>query len=825
MKQITLILVSIVLSTLIFTAVGQENSDASQAAKDVPVLLQKGDLFKMQEEGFVVLEEKEAPKTVDKLRIGEIEDAGLILVTPEELAAASVALSYSERDLITLSNGSTIVRSLSEIDNLPNFEITGAVHVFIRKSQDSATMEEAVYEFKINDIFMSSSQLHLFYNDLKGKPELTVVEGMVTVSLPSEEIEMGPRDRLVSQYGDYRLRRNVQLDLDPVYRHSLVPGFEVMGEYRVVGTVAFDKETLQLTRYGKTGRIPASPVAVMEGDEIMTGGGQNATLELDTKDTVQLSPDTRFSIEEFYAKPGKESINYKFLGKIRAKVVKRKKLGKIRFKTVTAMIGVKGTELEIAASEQMAEVATIEGVVGVSDPDGFGEVEVSAGMMTTVAAGALPTPPVAIPAARLSGLIPAATPSAPAVSKKPAAAESTDLQAAPQIMTSDLARSQLLKEPTRVVTFVVVDDDFIEQVVINGEPQEFESDTTVVVTRKFRFKPGKTLIKVEAVDIEGNKREKTFLVGYGLGADGALEAEEGKEKESKFFWMVQVALSYETDDNPTNDLSLPIKVEGMDDNMGVVDDNEQTDTRQVVNGTFVIGLGNLSGFLGGVTTTYTKEENEDLNSKAMFGGVAYNLAFSESTSLLLNYLLLDVDIGGSDFSQNQTVTPGFQFTSKDEDGTSRHFLGFELVLKDFADEEKPDGSQNTIKWEYYNLDAEKLDSFRSVIAFGNNTDGTDESESTYAKFGFDWKNTWEIGFKWDLGFGFQYHKFENQLPLTFDTPLGETRADVPLRLSTGMGWEFTKKWSAMYNYEYVVNVSNKELYVRSIHGLTVSGAF
>ncbi len=43
----------------------------------------------------------------------------------------------------------------------------------------------------------------------------------------------------------------------------------------------------------------------------------------------------------------------------------------------------------------------------------------------------------------------------------------------PQILTSDLALKQMIEDPVKVVSFVIVDSDNITEVTINGEKQEF----------------------------------------------------------------------------------------------------------------------------------------------------------------------------------------------------------------------------------------------------------------------------------------------------------------------------------------------------------------
>lgn len=393
---------------------------------------------------------------------------------------------------------------------------------------------------------------------------------------------------------------------------------------------------------------------------------------------------------------------------------------------------------------------------------------------------------------------------------------------APQILTADLARKQVLKTETKSVSFVILDEDNIRQVFINNEPVDIFPARSIVINRKFVFKPGKTVIKVVAIDEFGNQREKEFLVGYGL-EDGE-QLEDEKKKEKGLFWKVVFGASYENDDNPSNDLSLPVSIGDLEIT-GVIPDSEQPDTRTNLKGTLILGFGNLSAFFGGTKTTYSKSENDYLNSQAIYFGAGYGFSLSESKKLLLNLIVMDINVGGEDFSQSIGFSPGLQFKSNDKEGSYKHLLGIDYTTKDFASSDVDSGSQAVLKWVYDSLDAEMLDRYHRTFAYGMNDNGTDESKASFFTFDYDWYNRWESGFKWDLGMGMQYKTYENEAPLSSDTALGSKRVDMPIRISTGMGWHFNDDWNAMYNYKYTFNLSNKSPYVRTIHGLTVNGAF
>ena len=164
-------------------------------------------------------------------------------------------------------------------------------------------------------------------------------------------------------------------------------------------------------------------------------------------------------------------------------------------------------------------------------------------------------------------------------------------------------------------------------------------------------------------------------------------------------------------------------------------------------------------------------------------------------------------------------------TVQDEDGTTRHRFAVDLTLRQFARSEQDDVTTQRAAWTYFNLDPEGLDSFRSVVSLGSSSEGFDESEYTFVAGNFDWKNRWDSGLLFNIGFGLEYRDYANDEPLSKDTPLGDTRVDTLWRFSAAPGWRFTDSISALFNYRYVTDISNKAPYVRQVYGLVVRGVF
>jgi hypothetical protein len=308
-------------------------------------------------------------------------------------------------------------------------------------------------------------------------------------------------------------------------------------------------------------------------------------------------------------------------------------------------------------------------------------------------------------------------------------------------------------------------------------------------------------------------------VAYGVPIE-ATEAEKAKEEKLKFGFAFDVR--YEVDDNPTQDLSLPISVSDIGELEGVVDDSEQEDNRTVVKGLVTANRGKLSGYAGFVDTSYDKAINKLLNSQVIFLGG--NLKFGGSSQYLLGASWSDVNLGGADYATQLTVSPAYESRGSDEDGTNRKLYGLDVTSKSFADSARENGTELGLKRAYSSLDKAKQDSYKSLFAIGTRTEGTLESEFNYFRSDFDWVNKWDSGVKWDIGFGYQYRDYSNDKDILTDELFGSTRVDNVFHFTTGVGLEFWKM-TAMFNYRYVFDLSNDSPYVRQIYGLSLQGAF
>ncbi len=393
----------------------------------------------------------------------------------------------------------------------------------------------------------------------------------------------------------------------------------------------------------------------------------------------------------------------------------------------------------------------------------------------------------------------------------------------PKVVTTDLQRRQKVDKDKLIASFVIYDDGIVSKVLINGQAQKFEPADTVVLTKEFTFLHGRNLIEVLVEDDKGNEEEFLYLVAYGEGVE--LEPEEkpasSKQKiETNFVF----GLKYEMDDNPTSDIGSPVKI-GDIDLQGVVKDSEQPDMKRSANAIAIMNYGKFNAAVGASVGDYAKEENKPIDSMVIFANLCGEYGTFES-GWLWNYMFLDFNLGEADYSQNHSFSVGYkQGDRSDEAGSKKNVYSLSYTHKEFAASSAKAGGQQNIGWEHSRRDAENMDSFRSVISVGNNYEGYEESQFDSLNLDMDWNNKWQQGALFDIGFGLQYRSYKNEQPLSVDTPLGDTRVDVPLRLSTALGWEIKQGWNIKYNYSYLLNLSNKSPYVRQLHGLALQGSF
>lgn len=83
---------------------------------------------------------------------------------------------------------------------------------------------------------------------------------------------------------------------------------------------------------------------------------------------------------------------------------------------------------------------------------------------------------------------------------------------APQVLTSDLFRKQVIRTEKVSASFIFLDSDKIVEIKFNGVAAEFEPDNAIVINMVFEIDAIEVIIEVSATDERGNTREKSYLV-------------------------------------------------------------------------------------------------------------------------------------------------------------------------------------------------------------------------------------------------------------------------------------------------------------------------
>lgn len=391
----------------------------------------------------------------------------------------------------------------------------------------------------------------------------------------------------------------------------------------------------------------------------------------------------------------------------------------------------------------------------------------------------------------------------------------------PEILTSELALKTILETDRLEVNFVIVDTDKVTEVTINGDKQPIEAADTVMLSRTFVFSQDVTRLRVTAKDEAGHERTVVYTV-FRPGVDPDKKIAQEAPKGRLF---AAYDARYESDSNPTNDLSSPIVIEGVKLS-GVVPDDQQTDTRLNVNASVGYAKGDLTGYGGISRIQYSKDDNKAYNVMVLFLGGVWAIPRGETAAIELGYTFADINVGDGDYAQSHTFSPGYRSASVHSDGdTATSLYGADLVLKTFAVSQQESATAYRLKADYNSQDKAKQDSYRRRFYYGTESEGLPETEYSFLGGDWDWKNRWDSGVLFDIGLGVQYRNYVSDLPLSVDTPLGAKRVDVPMRLSSGVGYQLKPNLRLMGNYQYLFNLSNKSPYVRQIMGVGVSGTF
>ncbi|MBI4081826.1 MAG: hypothetical protein HY423_04375 [Candidatus Lambdaproteobacteria bacterium] len=411
------------------------------AAADLAVVERVGALFLKQGETYQPVAGRTFPAE-STLRVGppvEQPPAQPPAGPPE----AAAVVTYSPRELLTLAGGASLARTVAK-DGASEYTLGGLAHLLL-----STPAEAKALQVTINGVKLEVRTAHLFFNGWKRPAEITLVAGeakpleppaakkeaekpaaapaappaapaapaapAVPAALPEgakppepppgpkEAAPLKPGERLVLDPAGVKLEPPAAPE-DPFRAWSLRAGFDVAGPFTPAGEAVPSDKRLKLTRHGKDAQLTGERIPVFEGDKLLIGATQRVGLELVTGDRMTLYGGSTFTLDKFDTQPVKPSFLFTFAGRMRALIAPRAARGETGFRSLTATIGIKGTDFESIASAAATEVSVVEGLVGVGDAKGEGIVDVAAGFRTTVAQGQKPEPPKPIPPEELQKL-------------------------------------------------------------------------------------------------------------------------------------------------------------------------------------------------------------------------------------------------------------------------------------------------------------------------------------------------------------------------------------------------------------------------------------
>ena len=208
--------------------------------------------------------------------------------------------------------------------------------------------------------------------------------------------------------------RLILLNLTLSITLTLFMSIDAFANPQVHGIMRVVKGDVQV-KSGKNDAISRARIGgkVFPKDTIITGKDSRVKIVMIDNNEINISPDSQIQIENYEYKSDGEKKNVMLnviYGKVRNKVEQKYdgEASTFQVKTPSAVAGVRGTDFLTGFSRatRKTEVVTFEGKVmfGMVGPRGnmVNPVPVSAGMMTSQAAGQPPTPPIQVPQTELA---------------------------------------------------------------------------------------------------------------------------------------------------------------------------------------------------------------------------------------------------------------------------------------------------------------------------------------------------------------------------------------------------------------------------------------
>lgn len=153
-----------------------------------------------------------------------------------------------------------------------------------------------------------------------------------------------------------------------------------------VGKITINSKNAHIIRDGQKKSIGSFGLIVHNGDEIITDSTGKATIVLDGGNNIYLGPASKMTLTKQMTQSGGSKVTNFFmsiLGKMRAKINKSSHT-KVKVKTVTAVIGVKGTDFIVEYVDRKTTVGTLEGLVNMMSSVSKQSVDIPPGKMCSI---------------------------------------------------------------------------------------------------------------------------------------------------------------------------------------------------------------------------------------------------------------------------------------------------------------------------------------------------------------------------------------------------------------------------------------------------------
>lgn len=489
----------------------------------VTVVWRTGELFVYHQasDQWIATSDSELDRPA-RLRAGDQPVRPLQTITEDTMLESLKTLTqqrsvirFNPYETVILTNGSGVERKAVGSTQV-EYTLTGVAYLTVNPAESG---EEITYS--VNGIHLGVKGCTIMYQDLILPAEITALAGECWITPEQKKFlhlddglpftgEKAPlTDESVLVITDDLIYLEEQLeDREELRRSTFLPGFDLQGHYQAVGEARTSSGEYQLIRDGKTYQVREFQIPVMAGDRIVNTSFVPVLIELDSGDKIRLYPQAEISLPDPIAEEGKElpllllkaraiaqeianetAVVYPVKGRVRIRVVPASQR-KLSFRTVTAEIGIKGTEFEIDQSREATEALVVGGIVEMNSIDNPPAVAIGRGYMSRAEKGKPAVLPYPIPPERFKELL----------------IDAFDKDQKPLLVAGNLVLDQLSIKPGQTIVFEWSKPIRSSNLVIDGisySLKQTDHPNRAALDRSLLqgVSAGKYTVRIEALDL------------------------------------------------------------------------------------------------------------------------------------------------------------------------------------------------------------------------------------------------------------------------------------------------------------------------------------